>query len=81
MLGQGHKITMSRWPNCPNMCGANEVPSMRCQDCPKIRGHRGQGQMMAAILDLLRQTHIYMASLVVKVIYTLIDYPVWCQDW
>ena len=33
MLGQGHKIilTMSRWPNCPNMCGANEVPSMRCQ--------------------------------------------------
>ena len=22
MLGQGHKITMSRWPNCPNMCGA-----------------------------------------------------------
>ena len=45
------------------------------------KGHRGQGQMMAAILDLLRQTHIYMASLVVKVIYTLIDYPVWCQDW
>ena len=37
--------------------------------------------MMAAILDLLRQTHIYMASLVVKVIYTIIDYPVWCQDW
>ena len=33
MLGQGHKITMSRWPNCPNMCGANEVPSMRCQMC------------------------------------------------
>ena len=30
-----------------------------CQDSPKIRGHRGQGQMMAAILDLLRQTHIY----------------------
>ena len=83
MLGQGHKITMSRWPNCPNMCGANEVrcPNVWCQDCPKIRGHRGQGQMMAAILDLLRQTNIYMASLVVKVIYTLIDYLVWCQDW
>ena len=27
MLGQGHKIilTMSRWPNCPNMCGAKYV--------------------------------------------------------
>ena len=36
MLGQGHKITMSRWPNCPNMCGANEVPSMRCQMCGAV---------------------------------------------
>ena len=31
MLGQGHKIilTMSRWPNCPNMCGAKYVVPMR----------------------------------------------------
>ena len=53
MLGQGHKIilTMSRLI----------LPQyVWCQDSPKIRGHRGQGQMMAAILDLLRQTHIYI---------------------
>ena len=48
------------------MCGArigrisHVVPNVWChvvpwcQDSPKIRGHRGQGQMMAAILDLLR---------------------------
>ena len=29
-------MSRSRWPNCPNMCGANEVPSMRCQcEVPK----------------------------------------------
>ena len=42
MLGQGHKIILtmsrSRWPNCPNMCGANEVPSMRCRgEKPNMR--------------------------------------------
>ena len=35
MLGQGHKIilTMSRWPNRPNMCGAKYVVPMRYQVC------------------------------------------------
>ena len=44
MLGQGHKIilTMSRWPNCPNMCGATICGAMWCQDSPKIRGNRGE---------------------------------------
>ena len=64
-----------------NMCGATicgaRIP-LKLEVTEVKRSRSNDGRHLGIVAP---NSHIYMASLVVKVIYTLIDYPVWCQDW